>query len=233
MAQTLAPSDDWQDMHWFYRGVKRHLGAGIRGALRIRHRGTDHVPTEGPLIVTVNHQSWFDPIAVCAVFPRPLWHFAKEKLFSNPVKARFFLAMGQIPVDRFGGDNTESVAQGKRLLDEGKSLGVYPEGTRSRDGRVLKFRPGVGRIALETRVPVVPVGILVRHFFRKGALLPRFGTPVYVNIGPPMTFDKLYPAEGKPDAAAVADCVELIRGNIADLVRECEVAYEEEQRWEN
>lgn len=230
MAPTLVESREWDETHWFYRGLKRYVRGGIMAALRVRHRGTEHVPREGGLIAAINHQSWFDPIAVCAVFPRPLFHLAKEKLFTNPVKARFFLALGQIPVDRFGGGNEAAVERAGDVVRAGKCLGVYPEGTRSRDGRLLKFRPGAARVGLATMAPIVPVGVLTRHFFRKGALLPRVGAPVYVNVGEPFTLDKFKGSE--PTQEVVVEATEYVRSRVGDLLHECEQAWKEDSRWE-
>ncbi|QCU78127.1 1-acyl-sn-glycerol-3-phosphate acyltransferase [Citricoccus sp. SGAir0253] len=142
---------------------------GFRTAVRVSCRptvtGLEHVPATGGFIVASNHLSFLDSVILQALMPRMVHFFAKAEYFSQPgLKGRvmkgFFESVGSIPVQR--DEKAASVAaldQLVELVEQGHGVGIYPEGTRSRDGRLYKGRTGVGWLALATGVPVVPVGL--------------------------------------------------------------------------
>ena len=123
-------------------------------------------PTSGPFIVAPNHLSFLDSVIVQALMPRPVAFFAKAEYFTTKgIKGRvmksFFEAVGSIPVER--GEQAASVQALRTLLDileDGRGIGIYPEGTRSRDGILYRGRTGVGWLALTTGAPVIPVGLI-------------------------------------------------------------------------
>ncbi|MGQ0535920.1 MAG: lysophospholipid acyltransferase family protein [Methanobacteriota archaeon] len=222
---------DWKTAPWFYRNVKRTLGPAILGAFRTRYKGADNVPREGAVLVAPNHQSWIDPIAVAAVIPRPMHFLAKKEMWSNPVKGAFITWISQaIPVDREArGQNPKAYEAARERLAQGWAVGVYPEAHRTRDGKLLPFRPGLARLALQTGVPVVPVGQLTRPLMPRGVIVPRFGRRSYVNVGEPLTFEK---HRERGEAREVVDEVTgIIRERIQALLAECERAYEDDERW--
>lgn len=164
---------------------------------RPRVEGRDRVPTDGPVIFASNHLSFIDSIAIPVAAPRPVHFLAKSSYFegrglAGAVKKSFFHAIGAIPVRRGAGQAAlDALDQQRRLLDEGLAVALYPEGTRSTDGRLYKGRTGVAFLALQTGAPVVPVGLIgTDKVMPKGAKLPsmtqritvRFGDPIDVSV---------------------------------------------------
>lgn len=146
--------------------LRRGFGVGIRGLCRPTVAGTENVPAQGPFILASNHLSFLDSVILQALCPRMVHFFAKAEYFtaSGP-KGRamkwFFESVGSIPVQR--GEQAASVAALDSLVEllaAGSGVGIYPEGTRSRDGRLYRGRTGVGWLTLATGAPVVPVGLI-------------------------------------------------------------------------
>lgn len=146
--------------------LRRGFGVGIRGLCRPTVEGTENVPAQGPFILASNHLSFLDSVILQALCPRMVHFFAKAEYFtaSGP-KGRamkwFFESVGSIPVQR--GEQAASVAALDSLVEllaAGSGVGIYPEGTRSRDGRLYRGRTGVGWLTLATGAPVVPVGLI-------------------------------------------------------------------------
>ena len=128
--------------------------------------GLEHVPKDGPVILASNHLSFIDSIFLPLVVDRPVVFLAKSEYFTGKglkgwATRVFFQASGQLPIDRSGGKASEaSLNTGLRVLREGRILGIYPEGTRSPDGKLYRGRTGVARMVLEAGVPVVPVAMI-------------------------------------------------------------------------
>ncbi|GAB7191190.1 lysophospholipid acyltransferase family protein [Kineococcus sp. NUM-3379] len=159
-------------------------------------RGLENVPEDGPAILASNHPSYADPVFLPVVLRRRITFIAKAELFTGRgVKGRlaagFFHGIGQLPVDRSGGRaGDRALAAGARLLRAGELFGIYPEGTRSPDGRLYRGRTGVARLALQSGVPVVPVAMIgtdrVLPVGRRVPGLARVG----VVIGQPLDFSR-------------------------------------------
>ena len=159
---------------------------------RVRREGRHLVPSHGAAILAANHQSFCDSFFLPLAVPRRVTFLAKAEYFDSWRTAWFFRAVGQIPIRRSGGDESErALATAREVLRVGQVLGVYPEGTRSPNDCVHKGRTGVARLALECEVPVVPVGILgttevqpVGHrLWRPGRRVTiRFGAPMRVRV---------------------------------------------------
>lgn len=128
--------------------------------------GLEHVPKQGPVILASNHLSFIDSIFLPLVVDRPVVFLAKSEYFTGKglkgwATRLFFQAANQLPIDRSGGKASEaSLNTGLRVLRDGSILGIYPEGTRSPDGRLYRGRTGVARMVLEAGVPVVPVAMI-------------------------------------------------------------------------
>lgn len=146
--------------------LRRSAGLGIRALCRPTVEGVANVPAAGPFIVASNHLSFLDSVILQALSPRMVHFFAKAEYFTAPgLKGKamkwFFESVGSIPVQR--GEQAASVAALDslvELLETGSGVGIYPEGTRSRDGRLYRGRTGVGWLTLTTGAPVVPVGLI-------------------------------------------------------------------------
>lgn len=162
-------------------------------AFRPKVKGLRNVPSKGPVIIASNHLSFSDSIFMPLVVPRKVTFLAKSEYFTSPgpkglLKKLTFKALGQVPVDRSGGRRSEAaLITGLQVLAEGKCLGIYPEGTRSPDGRLYKGRTGIARLAIESGAPVIPVamsntdkiqptGQVIPNLHRVGMV---FGEPMY------------------------------------------------------
>jgi len=152
------------------------------------------VPTNGPVIIASNHLSFSDSIFMPLVVPRKVTFLAKSEYFTSPglkgfIKKITFIALGQVPIDRSGGKRSEAaLLTGLRLLKENHCIGIYPEGTRSPDGRLYKGRTGIARMAIESGAPIIPVAMFnTAEIQPTGQVVPKvrrvemvFGEPIYL-----------------------------------------------------
>ena len=155
--------------------------------------GKQHVPAEGGAILASNHISFSDSIFLPLLLPRRVTFLAKSEYFTGTgIKGAlvrwFFKGVGQVPIDRSGGRASEAaILTGVQILRDGKLLGIYPEGTRSPDGRLYRGRTGVARMAIDAQVPVVPVAMINTFWIQPtGKVLPRLGRRVGVRFGAPI-----------------------------------------------
>ena len=160
---------------------------------RPKVKGLRNVPGTGPVIIASNHLSFSDSIFMPLVVPRKVTFLAKSEYFTSPgpkglLKKITFIALGQVPVDRSGGRRSEAaLITGLKVLAEGKCLGIYPEGTRSPDGRLYKGRTGIARLAIESGAPIIPVAMFNTEKIQPtGTVVPKvmrvemiFGEPMY------------------------------------------------------
>ena len=169
----------------------------MRWWFRLRVTGVEHVPPTGPALIVSNHQSILDPPVVGGSTPRQIYFLAKAELFRIPVFGRLIRALHARPVRREGSD-PRALKTAARLLEEGKALLVFPEGTRSLDGRLGLAKPGVGMLAVMSGAPVVPAYVSgTLEALPKGAVRPR-RSQVSVRFGPALHF-KARPGEGRKD----------------------------------
>jgi 1-acyl-sn-glycerol-3-phosphate acyltransferase len=187
-------------------GFTYALGRGIITPLaRVIYRphveGRANVPRTGPVIFASNHLSFIDSIAIPVAAPRPVHFLAKASYFDGPgvsgwFSKQFFSSIGAIPVKRGAGQAAlDALDQQRRLLEEGKAVALYPEGTRSLDGRLYKGRTGVAFLALQTGAPVVPVGLIgTNHVMPVGAKAPSLKHRITVRFGEPLDLSHHGPA---------------------------------------
>ena len=168
---------------WFFRLLFRFY-------FRWRVYSPEHVPLQGPAILASNHQSFLDPLLVGAALPRPVHFLARENLFRFPVLGWILHQWQVVPVNREGGGAKGLKAILDRLLAGGAIL-VFPEGTRTRDGRLQPPRSGVGLAVIKSNAPVVPVRVF--GTFEAYSRHQRWPRPrrVIVKYGPPMGFEQL------------------------------------------
>ncbi|MBV9664153.1 MAG: 1-acyl-sn-glycerol-3-phosphate acyltransferase, partial [Actinobacteria bacterium] len=159
---------------------------------KVRVEGLEHVPTDGPAILASNHVSFSDSIFLPLVLKRRITFVAKAEYFEDPKTAWFFRAVGQIPIKREGGSASQRALDSAREVLEGGGLfGIYPEGTRSPDGRLYKGHTGVARLALQCKVPILPVAMVgTREAQPIGQVKPNFFMPITIRIGRPMAFER-------------------------------------------
>jgi 1-acyl-sn-glycerol-3-phosphate acyltransferase len=181
----------------FYLALKYVLlGPLLRLLFRPRVEGMENVPEEGAAIIAGNHLSFSDHFLMPAILRRRITFLAKAEYFTGPglrgrLIAAFFRSAGQIPVDRSGGKAADAaVREGLAVLARGELLGIYPEGTRSHDGRLYKGRVGVAKTALRAGVPVIPCAMIGTYEVQPtGRRLPRI-RPVIIRFGEPMDFSR-------------------------------------------
>jgi 1-acyl-sn-glycerol-3-phosphate acyltransferase len=176
-----------------YGMLRAFLTPFLMVLFRPKVKGLRHVPASGPVIIASNHLSFSDSIFMPLVVPRKVTFLAKSEYFTSPgpkglLKKLTFIALGQVPVDRSGGRRSEAaLITGLRVLAEGKCLGIYPEGTRSPDGRLYKGRTGIARLAIESGAPIIPVAMFNTEKIQPtGTVVPKvmrvemiFGEPMY------------------------------------------------------
>lgn len=176
-----------------YALLKSFLTPLLMLFFRPKVTGLRLVPTTGPVIIASNHLSFSDSIFMPLVVPRKVTFLAKSEYFTSPgikglVKKLTFKALGQVPVDRAGGRRSEqAILTGLQLLEEGNCIGIYPEGTRSPDGKLYKGRTGIARMAIESGAPIIPVAMFnTAEIQPTGKVVPKvrrvemvFGEPLY------------------------------------------------------
>ncbi|MCL8027027.1 1-acyl-sn-glycerol-3-phosphate acyltransferase [Nocardioides sp. BSK12Z-4] len=180
--------------YWFLKWIA--LGPFLRAVFRPRVTGADHVPLEGPAILASNHLSYADWLFMPLTLSRRVTFVAKAEYFTGTgikgwLQKTFFSGSGQVPIDRSGADAAAgAMLSAKRVLAEGGLFGIYPEGTRSHDGRLYRGKTGVARLALETGVPVIPCAVVGTDVVAPpGKKFGAFTRPV-VLFGEPLDFSR-------------------------------------------
>jgi 1-acyl-sn-glycerol-3-phosphate acyltransferase len=178
-----------------YGTLRAFLTPILMLTFRPKVRGLRNVPTRGPVIIASNHLSFSDSIFMPLVVPRKVTFLAKSEYFTSPgpkglLKKLTFIALGQVPVDRSGGRRSEAaLITGLKVLADGDCLGIYPEGTRSPDGRLYKGRTGIARLAIESGAPVIPVAMFNTDKIQPtGKVIPNVKR-VEMSFGKPMYFE--------------------------------------------
>jgi 1-acyl-sn-glycerol-3-phosphate acyltransferase len=171
--------------------------------------GLDHLPREGGVILAGNHVSWIDPVFLaCWLTPatgRAINWMGKAEALRWPLVGSFLRMNGVFGVRR-GSADLEAFRLAEGVLHSGQVLGIYPEGTRSRDGRIGEFRDGVALLALRSGVPVLPVAVSgTQQIWAPGALIPRRVNRVRLTIGTPLQFT--HPVGERPELATVTAAI--------------------------
>jgi glycerol-3-phosphate dehydrogenase (NAD(P)+) len=155
---------------------------------RLSRIGREHVPSEGPVIFAANHRSFLDPFVIATLARRPMYYVAKKELFRNRLTAWFLNSLGAFPIDRGNADN-DAMATAREILERGDCVLIFPEGTRIRPGTLGTPKRGVGRLALETGAPVVPVAVIGTETVRRGwRIRPH---KVRIRAGAPLRFPRV------------------------------------------
>jgi 1-acyl-sn-glycerol-3-phosphate acyltransferase len=180
--------------YWIFKYIL--LGPLLAVLGRPKVEGLEYVPQSGPAILASNHLAVMDSFYLPLVERRRITFLAKSEYFTGTGfkgwwSRWFFTAVGQVPIDRSSADAAQAALDtAKRVLGDGKLLGMYPEGTRSPDGRLYKGKTGLARLALETGVPVIPVAMIGTNVVNPpGTSMLRFGR-VTVRFGKPMDFSR-------------------------------------------
>ena len=192
-------------VYWLARAV---IQPAIHIYFRMRRTGRGHIP-DGGVILAANHRSFLDPFVVGCCLRRPTYFVAKQELFANRFVGWFLNCMGAFPVRR-GESDEQSTATALALLERGAAVMIFPEGTRCRSGPLNPPRRGVGRLALATGAPVVPIALMGTERARRGWRI----RPVRVDVrcGPALTYPRVENASKRLASEVTAriwPCVEL------------------------
>jgi 1-acyl-sn-glycerol-3-phosphate acyltransferase len=211
-----------------YRVAHSVIPPVFKAVWRPRVHGLEHVPATGPVILASNHLSFADSVVIPVVVPRKVVFLAKADYFtgtgvSGTLTRAWFEGLGMLPVDR---DDTrsaiDSLQTALEVLGRGEAFGIYPEGTRSRDGRLYRGRTGVAHLALTAGCPVVPVGLRGTEDLQPvGARVPRLAR-VSISFGPPLDFAGRYDAV--PPGRARREATDEIMAAIAVLSGQEQIA---------
>ena len=180
-----------------YWVTKYTLGITLKIIFRPWSRGVRNVPRHGPVLLASNHLSFSDHFFGPLPVPRKVIFLAKSEYFTGRglkglISRAFFTGVGQIPIDRAGGAaGDQAIRTGLQVLAEGHVLGIYPEGTRSPDGRLYRGKTGVARLAVESGAPVVPCAMIGTFEFQPPTTIwPNFRVRPGVKFGEPLDFSR-------------------------------------------
>ena len=181
-------------LYWFLKWIA--LGPVLRLVFRPKAYGIENVPEEGPAILASNHLSYADWLFMPLTLNRRVTFVAKAEYFTTPgikgwFQKKFFSGAGQVPIDRSGANAAEgAMKSAMRILAEGDLFGIYPEGTRSHDGRLYRGRTGVARLALESRAPVIPCAVVGTDVVAPAGKVYGTWTRPVVRFGRPLDFSR-------------------------------------------
>ena len=181
-------------LYWFLKWVA--LGPLLRLIFRPHVSGVENLPEEGALILACNHLSYSDWLFMPLASPRRVTFVAKAEYFNTPgikgwFQKKFFSGSGQVPIDRSGANAAEGALKSAlNVLGQGDLFGIYPEGTRSHDGKLYRGKTGVARLALESKAPVIPCAVVGTDVVAPtGKVFGQWTRPV-VRFGPPLDFSR-------------------------------------------
>ena len=208
---------DTEDVGKLYPIAKAVLTPLFRASWKFRLEGLDHVPATGGAILCPNHTSVLDSFFVPALLPRQVKYVGKAEYMDSWKTRHIFPALGMIPIDREGGDAAErALATAQRVLEAGGLFGIYPEGTRSRDGRLYRGHTGPARLALRTGAPIIPIGIAgARDVMPPDARFPKLRLPVTIRFGRPITVDRY--ADRANDRLVLRQVIDEVMFEIREL----------------
>lgn len=176
-----------------YSALKTLLKLIFIVVLRMRYEGTENIPKDGPLVIASNHLSLLDPPVIGTCSTRKVHFMAKQELFF-PVFGFIIRTLGAFPVRRGGADRA-AIKHGIEILQEGKVLAIFPEGTRSKTGKLGKAEPGALMMASKVKAAIVPTCVIGTDYRRHGRIWPkvtvRFGKPIYFPEDTPITKELL------------------------------------------
>ena len=179
-------------------------------------KGTENIPQDGGVIIAANHISNFDPLIIGVPLKRKIHFMAKEELFVNPILRYFIVNLGAFPVKRGAADRT-AIRSAMSLLNEGKMLGMFPEGTRSKTGELGQAEQGLALIAAKTSATIIPTAIVgTNAVFKNGVILPKF----YVRFGKPITTEKDKISREQLEKTTVA-----IMSDIAEMIQKIKAGH--------
>ena len=206
-------------LYWILKRVV--LGPILILLFRPKVTGRKNLPKQGAAILASNHMSFSDSIFLPLAVPRRITFLAKSEYFTGRglkgwIVKKFFQGVGQVPIDRSGGRSSEAAVNAAiNILKSGEILGIYPEGTRSPDGKLYRGRTGLARIAIEAGVPVIPVAMIGTYDIQPtGQVFPKI-MRVGIAFGEPIDMSQY--AGRQRDPAALREATNLIMDSLKNL----------------
>lgn len=187
-----------------YRCLRWVLPRTLVPYLPIEFEGIDHVPQDQPFILAANHLSFIDSLVIPMRLTQPLYYLAKYDYFESWRTRWFFRAVGTVPTRRGSNAGTAALEAGVEILRSGDPIGIYPEGTRSPDGRLYRGKTGPVRMALEADVPIVPVGLIGTDRVQPTGSYGIRRHPVTMRVGRPLDLSRYGGDRGDPFALRAA-----------------------------
>jgi 1-acyl-sn-glycerol-3-phosphate acyltransferase len=215
----------WHDRHvaereygWLYPAASAVVFPVFRLLWRIRVDGRDRVPESGQAIICANHVSVLDSFLLPVALPRRITFVGKSEYMDSWKTKHLFPALGMIPIDRRGGDASQRALDAAvEVLERGELFGIYPEGTRSRDGVLHRGHTGAARLALRTGAPIIPVGLRgTRDIQPPEARFPKLFRPVEVRFGRPIDPER-YRARTEHDHLVLRQMTDELMFEIREL----------------
>jgi 1-acyl-sn-glycerol-3-phosphate acyltransferase len=199
----------------WYGVAKSFVRIFVSIAFRVRYSGCANVPRTGGALLVANHQSHLDPPIIGAGCPRQMSYLARLTLFRFSPFGWILQSVGAIPIDR-DGSALAGIRATLEALQRGEMVLVFPEGTRTRDGDLGVFKPGLALVARRAKVPIIPAAIEgAYHAWPRAAAIPQPGVVVHVHYGTPLLLDEIASCNEQELAAMVEQrvrqCLELLR----------------------
>lgn len=197
--------------------IKIILGPFIRFFWIKKVEGLENIPRKGPIIIAANHSSYFDFFSLIAICPRRIYFLAAEKFFKGKIWGPLVKTTGQIKVERKSSDKSKVYQSVENYLKKGKIIGIFPEGTRSWDGKIHKTFTGVANLALKNRTRVIPIGIKnAFEILPRQKKIPKLKKIIEIKIGEPMLFSDYYGQEN--DKRILREITDKIMLKITELL---------------
>jgi 1-acyl-sn-glycerol-3-phosphate acyltransferase len=208
---------DEREVGRLYPAARAVLTPLFKALWKVKVEGLEHVPTEGGAVFCPNHTSVIDSFFLPLVLPRRITFVGKAEYMDSWKTRHLFPALGMIPIDRSGGSASErALNTAARVLEQGGFFGIYPEGTRARDGRLHRGHTGPARLAMRTGAPIVPVGIKgTREIQPPDAKLPRPFKRAEVRFGRPIDVTRY--ADRADDHLVLRQIIDEVMFEIAQL----------------
>ncbi len=217
MRMTQHHSDGFLS-RWGYPVITILFGPLVKRLWISAVHGLENIPKTGAYIIALNHESYFDFVCFTVAVNRRVHYLAAEKFFEHPLWKWVMRVMGAIRVDRFSGVNKTALREIMQRLENGSLVAIFPEGTRSPNGQLLRGKPGVAYLALHAGVPVIPVGLIGTYeIMSRADRFPRI-CKATVEIGKPMHFSRLFGT--RPEPALLLQITHEIMLQIAALTGE-------------
>jgi len=189
---TSASSDEHPGANALQDRWRALAGPLAKRLWRLHLEGYDRIPTEGPAILCPNHISFLDSAFLMLTVPRRISFVGKAEYMDSWKTKHIFPALGMIPIDRAGGDRSQGALEAAAaVLQRGELFGIFPEGTRSRDGALYRGHTGAARLALQVRCPILPVGVIgTREIQPPDAKVPKLRMDCTIRIGRPIKVER-------------------------------------------